>query len=202
MCVQCVCVCVCVCVLLSPIFIIAVHLGNEVIFTRYHRWHHRPQYSYNATQAILSPSAPETVRPGVELNLYRHEWTRAWVGTLTNGTLTNWASRADQFCYLWSFQYTIRQAKQCVTQLNQARAPSPFSLTHIMSERWSTTTKPIVSHWIRFQEEWEYSISRKYLLQFLYIINPRKSVEQCVRVLPRYSIYRCLKCWIISHYCR
>ena len=31
--------------------------------------------------------------PARELNLYRHDWTCAWVGTLTN-----WASRADKFC--------------------------------------------------------------------------------------------------------
>ena len=45
-------VCMCVRVMLCLVFIKAVHLGNKVIFTRYHRWHHRPQYSCNATHTI------------------------------------------------------------------------------------------------------------------------------------------------------
>ena len=67
--IYCVCsVCVfaraCGCVLLCRVLIIAVHLGNNVVFyPLYHRSHHRPQCPCNATQTISSPYVPETVSP-------------------------------------------------------------------------------------------------------------------------------------------
>ena len=57
------CVCsVCVCALLCLVFIIAVHLGNEVIFYQLSPLTLPGTVnSRNATQTILIPSVPETV---------------------------------------------------------------------------------------------------------------------------------------------
>lgn len=65
-------------------------------FTLYHRWYHRPHYSA-LPHRPSSPSVPETVCLGVQLNgeveLLKHEWTCTWVGALTK-----WASRTDLQC--------------------------------------------------------------------------------------------------------
>ena len=45
---------VCMCVLLCLAFMIAVHLANEVTFSRYHCWHHRSQYFCHASQTMSS----------------------------------------------------------------------------------------------------------------------------------------------------
>jgi len=47
--------CVCVFVMLCRILIIAVRLGNKVIFTIYHRWHYM--------QATVNSCNAPTIRP-------------------------------------------------------------------------------------------------------------------------------------------
>ena len=101
MCVQCVCACVrvCVCTALSGIYY-SGPLGNKVIFYRYHRWHHRPQFPtmpHRPFQVLRAGDCP-SARP--EIEPLWHDWTCAWVGALTN-----WASRADELykCLFFKF---------------------------------------------------------------------------------------------------
>ena len=84
-------VCVCACVLLCLAFIIAVHLGNKVIFL--------PVITADiiGNSIPTMPHRPFWVPPcrrlsARELNHYRHDWTEHALGV---GALTNWASRAD-----------------------------------------------------------------------------------------------------------
>ena len=59
---QLLCMCVCVCALLCLVFIIAVHLGNEVILYQLSPLTLPGTVnSRNATQTIVSPSVPEAV---------------------------------------------------------------------------------------------------------------------------------------------
>ena len=74
LCVQ--CGSVCVRALLCLVFIIAVHLGNEVIFYQLSPLTLQGTVnSHNATQTILSPSVPKTVSIRKNKSLkYRRRW--------------------------------------------------------------------------------------------------------------------------------